>query len=141
MTGALAIQWMKTDVPQTIKADGQNERRGLSWRQLPLLPPERNRAMSRGRSSRSYFLWVRLRSLVSFRAGFATERDFVNWLTNALAAAEFGALSLAWVKENAKRDLRIGDDQLFAWIARHCIGDAEFRSDGESIRFRDVYDE
>ncbi|WKZ44212.1 MAG: hypothetical protein QY302_00305 [Anaerolineales bacterium] len=58
-------------------------------------------------------------------------------MKNALGAAEFGALSLAWVKENAKRDLRLHDEQLFRWLVRHCLGNGEFKSDGVMITMRE----
>lgn len=141
MLGALNVKWTGRKNANLTGYGGENAPRGSSWRQLPLLLDARLRTTSPTRPSRSYYLWVRLRSLLSYSSSRATERAFVSWLRQKLYAAEFGALSLAWVKANAKRDLRVLDDDLFHWLTRHCVGDGEFISDGQWIRLRDVYDE
>lgn len=139
--GASAVSWTDPKNASRTGRGGGTAPGGSSWRQLPLLLDEPPRRMSRGLPSRSYYLWVRLRSLLSFSSSRATEREFVRWLKLQLDGAEFGALSLAWVKENAKRDLHLLDDDLFRWLTRHCLGGGEFTSDGVMIRFRDVDDE
>ncbi|RIK31156.1 MAG: hypothetical protein DCC56_02915 [Anaerolineae bacterium] len=135
--GAAPVTCEKNDNARNTARGGGSAQRESSWRQLPLWPRGQVGRTSRLPSSRSYYLWVRVRSSLSFCPGAATEQEFVRWMKNALGAAEFGALSLAWVKENAKRDLRLHDEQLFRWLVRHCLGNGEFKSDGVMITMRE----
>lgn len=138
--GAVSGRCMAGRSSKLIARDGASARRGLGWRQLPLLPVEPPRRTSPGRPLRSYYLWVRLRSSLSYSRSRDIGQEFGSWLRRALCVADFGALSVEWVKASAKRDLRIGDDQLFVVMAHHCGLGGEFISDGRAIRFRDVYD-
>jgi len=134
--GVLTVRWLKKDDVRNIKRGGASDRLESSWRQLPLWSRAPQRKMPRLRSSRSFYLWLRLMCSSSLHPFMVTELEFVRWMREQLNAAEFGALSLTWVKENARQELRIGDDQLFQWLTRHCIGESEFKSDGEMITLR-----
>ena len=137
IAGAFDVKWTGRRNASLIDRGGGTARRESSWRQLPLWLDARPRTTSPTRPSRSYYLWVRLRSLLSYSSSRVTEREFVIWLRLQLYAAEFGGLSLEWVKANAKRDLDILDDDLFRWLTRHCVGEGEFVSDGMMITLRD----
>lgn len=117
---------------------GESAPGGSFWRQLPLLLDAHQPGTLQKQPLRSSYLWVRLRSLSSYSRLCVTERAFVSWLTLELAAAEFGALSLEWVKVSARAELDILDDDLFRWLTRNCVGQGRFKSDGTLVRLRGV---
>jgi hypothetical protein len=53
-----------------------------------------------------------------------------------LEAADYGALEVKNVIDEAGADLRVSDDEVKRQLLKHTRVDAEFRSDGDIVTFR-----
>lgn len=136
--GALSVRCREVNGGASIIDIGRSESRGLCSRELPRSLPALDPKMSSKRLSRSSYLWRRVRSLSNFSRAVVTESGVVNWLDARLRGAEFGCLSLREVRASAERELGVSDDELFALLARHVVGDGRFKSDGVVMWLREA---
>ncbi len=93
------------------------------------------------RSLRSWFSWRALKWWFGLPIESTSDNAFALWLTRKLEDEPFENLALAWVLENAGVALGIDDEQVRRYLIQHTARGARFKSDGELITFRDVYDE
>lgn len=90
------------------------------------------------RSLLSSRLWLYLRSRIIYSFEVATRQYFSLWLRGKLSVAEYGALTVASVMEDAREDLAIRDDVILALITQLTREGAEFRSIDGILMFRSV---